>query len=280
MAARGRSFVVDGPAFAVLVGLPLIAGLVLGTNQTRAGAFMPWLASIGYWITLSFVTWWLIAAGTWVARRVLSPWHPPQWAIWLIGGIAGSIVARPSIYAVTDIFRPLMHEPVLRSMRPWSFDLDFLAHYLTNWSLILCLWVAVCALADRWRSWFPLETAKSGDDASDAAPQPALLTRLPPALGRNVVALKAEDHYTRVYTDRGDALLLIGLSGAIADMTAGGVAGVRTHRSWWVAADAVETAFQRGRHAFVRLHNGVEVPVSVTYRQAVIAQGLSRPEAA
>lgn len=268
---------IDRPAIAQLVGLPLLAGLVLGANQTRAGAFMPWLGSIGYWVTISFATWWLIAASTWIVSVLLRPWNPPPILVWCSGAVAGSFAARPTIYGITDLFRPLMHEPVLRAMRHWSFDVGFLTYYLTNWSLVIVMWVTACGLIAQWRKQEPHRAMVSSPKAQDvlpASPIQGFLLRLPLEIGRDILALQAEDHYVRVHTQLGNALILASLSDAISDLDRSGISGQRTHRSWWVANEAVCAHSQRGRQYVLELCNGVQVPLSLTYRQTALTGGL------
>jgi hypothetical protein len=85
----------------------------------------------------------------------------------------------------------------------------------------------------------------------------ALAAKLPFALrGAAIEAFSAEDHYLRVRTARGEALILAGIGEAEALM--GKKAGIRIHRSHWVAADAVAEV---SRDA-VRLKSGVSLPVS------------------
>ena len=63
-------------------------------------------------------------------------------------------------------------------------------------------------------------------------------------------------------TRAGAELILMRLSDAIGEMD--GIEGERTHRSWWVARDAVRTSRRDGRNLRLILHNGLEVPVSRT----------------
>lgn len=67
-------------------------------------------------------------------------------------------------------------------------------------------------------------------------------TKLPLAQRQaKILALSAEDHYVRVHTDRGQALILMNLSCAVGAL--GPETGVRIHRSHWVAKDvALETS--------------------------------------
>jgi len=48
------------------------------------------------------------------------------------------------------------------------------------------------------------------------------------------MALTAEDHYLRVITDKGSALILMKFEDALAALN--GYPGIQTHRSWWLAS--------------------------------------------
>jgi hypothetical protein len=84
-------------------------------------------------------------------------------------------------------------------------------------------------------------------------------TALPSELGDDVIAVKSELQYLRVWTTRGCALVL----GALQEVEdAEGVAGMRIHRSWWVHARHVRSVRRRGDAAVCELSDGREVPVS------------------
>ncbi|MGR3433301.1 MAG: LytTR family DNA-binding domain-containing protein [Shimia sp.] len=89
---------------------------------------------------------------------------------------------------------------------------------------------------------------------------PALMARLPLEARGPLVALCAEDHYVRVRTAAGEALVLMRLGDAVTE--AAPTPGLRTHRSHWVAEAAVGAARRRGDGAVVVLHDGTEIPVS------------------
>lgn len=75
-----------------------------------------------------------------------------------------------------------------------------------------------------------------------------------------LIAVEAEDHYLRVHTDAGDELITARFGDAMAELA--GVAGFQTHRSWWVAADAIdEVIWLRGRGE-AKLKCGLTVPIS------------------
>ncbi len=106
-----------------------------------------------------------------------------------------------------------------------------------------------------------------------APPAPVrFLERLPPRLrGARLLAVQAEDHYLRLHTDRGSDLILMRLSDAVAELD--GLEGAQTHRSWWVAKDAVADADRSDGRAVLTLTTGVEAPVSRTYAKALREAG-------
>lgn len=101
--------------------------------------------------------------------------------------------------------------------------------------------------------------------ATELPPEPGpgevtFLRRIPQRLGRDLLAVEAEDHYLRVHTALGSDLILMRLSDAEAELA--GLDGARTHRSWWVARAAVARAERQGQTARLELVNGMSVPVS------------------
>lgn len=75
-----------------------------------------------------------------------------------------------------------------------------------------------------------------------------------------LIAVEAEDHYLRVHTDAGDELVTARFSDALQELAA--ARGFRTHRSWWVAADAIEAVRWRKGRGELQLASGLVVPVS------------------
>lgn len=75
-----------------------------------------------------------------------------------------------------------------------------------------------------------------------------------------LIAVEAEDHYLRVHTDLGDELVTAKFAEALAELS--GAHGFQTHRSWWVAADAIEKVVWRRGSGEARLVCGLVAPVS------------------
>ena len=87
------------------------------------------------------------------------------------------------------------------------------------------------------------------------------LDRLPEKLkGGTIYAVQAEDHYLRLHTSKGTDLILMRLADAIAELE--GIEGAQTHRSWWVAKDAIAEVKRADGRVALALRGGAEAPVS------------------
>jgi hypothetical protein len=122
---------------------------------------------------------------------------------------------------------------------------------------------------------FERQASGAGMPPPDAAAEARarFAERLPLPMRRHaILALEAEDHYLRVHLAGGHSvLILLRLGDAIAELAA--VPGARTHRSWWVARDAVTRIARADGRAVLTLDGGTEVPVSRTYYRALAEAG-------
>ena len=81
----------------------------------------------------------------------------------------------------------------------------------------------------------------------------------PQLAGRRLLALEAEDHYLRLHTEGGSALILMRLRDAVAALGPG--SGWQPHRSFWLSADAGAKARRVGQAWQLTLLTGLAVPV-------------------
>ncbi len=115
------------------------------------------------------------------------------------------------------------------------------------------------------------ETARQPERTPDAGSDAAgglglFLRRLEkPPLGP-ILCLEMQDHYLVVHSDGGQEMILCRMEDAARELA--GV-GRRVHRSWWVAADAVDRPERDGQRLFLRLRDGRQVPVGRSFRQGL-----------
>jgi hypothetical protein len=86
-----------------------------------------------------------------------------------------------------------------------------------------------------------------------------------------LIAVEAEDHYVRVHTDAGSELIAVRFSEAVEEL--GQAYGYRLHRSWWAAAEAIESVRWSRGSGEARLAGGLVAPVSRSYAPALKLAG-------
>ncbi|WP_448564977.1 LytTR family DNA-binding domain-containing protein [Thalassotalea ganghwensis] len=93
------------------------------------------------------------------------------------------------------------------------------------------------------------------------------IEQLPIEKRGKLLCLEMSDHYLKVHTDKGHHLLLMRFKDALKQLEH--FPGIQTHRSWWVAKDAVACTQKDRRKLVVVLENDLQVPVSKTYQDDV-----------
>jgi hypothetical protein len=92
-------------------------------------------------------------------------------------------------------------------------------------------------------------------------PADLLVDALPlPLRSARIHALEAEDHYVRVHTDGGKAMVRMRFADALVSVASR--PGVQPHRSWWVAHEGVVAMSSSGGRTVLTLVGGQQVPVS------------------
>ena len=109
------------------------------------------------------------------------------------------------------------------------------------------------------------QLAQQNEQVESIQKQPALalINELPLDKRGQLICLQMDDHYLNIMTDKGDHLLLMRFKDALTKLES--YDGFQTHRSWWVAKDAVASSKKEGRKLILVMINGTEVPVSQTY---------------
>ena len=252
------------------LALAVVAGLILtilGPFQTSETDF---LARIGFWMALS-ATWFVIVAlvESWLDTiptvRNLSPTYRLALVV--------AVTAAPMLIPVIPALHALGKEPLDPLCIPHLYSkvlliggglsMLSLALFSEDGEAFRVGFQKSAAGEPRREPTAALEIPHSPED-----PCP-LRSKLPLGMGETIQCLEMEDHYVRVHDAVGSALILMRLTDAIDAL--GEEAGLRVHRSWWVARDAVTGVVREGRGLRLQLANGRQVPVSQSYRQDVIA---------
>ena len=176
------------------------------------------------------------------------------------------IVTSLAMTAPVMVLVELLNTAVMRHPIGWH-DLGELA-----WRVLVVSLLVMTVRALFWRP--PAVVVEERTIVAPPLPEAeALFRRRLPARLRTarLIALEAHDHYLKVHTDAGCEMITARFADALAELAQ--AYGYRTHRSWWVAADAIETVrWSRGTGS-ARLAGGVVVPVSRTQAVALREAG-------
>ncbi|WP_454713930.1 LytTR family DNA-binding domain-containing protein [Caulobacter segnis] len=189
----------------------------------------------------------------------------------LIGIVLDHLLARrlthtwPRVALVTALMTPLCALLVMTSAVIIFHDRYSWAGF---WRLLPQVWpIALAVMAVRALVWRPrphrVETRTVVEPPLPEA-EAAFRKRLSAKRrGARLIAVEAHDHYLKVHTDAGEELITLRFADALDELAK--VHGWRVHRSWWIAAEAVESVRWRRGSGEARLAGGLEAPVSRTY---------------
>lgn len=131
----------------------------------------------------------------------------------------------------------------------------------------LYLSVAAVQLVIAGIATWPFLSARAPTPSADDLNIDQFFERVPDRLGRDLLALEAQDHYLMVHTRRGSALISMQLAEAVQILPP--QLGFQAHRRWWVARKEVAGLRRDGHRTLIDLTGGLTVPVGRTYLAAV-----------
>jgi DNA-binding LytR/AlgR family response regulator len=235
------------------MGVASAAGVVLALTEAFGMSGTSLLFRLAYWLPIMLLgsLWGHVCSGL-VERHVDMDRRPLLAVVALTVVISGPLVVM--VWAATGLFFD-DDRAVRLSRLP-----DFIGPVLVVTGTVSALNVFLART--------PVQT-----HAAAVGGKPArFLDRLPFKLRGSVIrAVQSEDHYLRIHTDRGSDLILMRLSDALAELE--GLEGAQTHRSWWVARDAVRGVSRGDGRATLTLEGGLEAPVSRRYARALREAG-------
>ncbi|GGD16987.1 LytTR family DNA-binding domain-containing protein [Aquisalinus flavus] len=243
---------------AILLDIAIAAGAI---------AFLTYLGPFGTKAQLTLLPrliYWAFAVGAGYAGAGLHDRFVRPMVIRRLGRIAGAVMkiipVTLSAMACVIVLEIIFREPI----PAWAL--------LSAATRVLVIALAISGVASLGN------LRNRATAAPNDAPCPRLSSfreKLPAGLRRAAIhAIAAEDHYIRVFTGAGDALI----AGRFADAmdAVRTLKGSRTHRSWWAADEAVEALEKNAGRWQLKLAGGITVPVSRNYRADIRARGWDR----
>lgn len=101
---------------------------------------------------------------------------------------------------------------------------------------------------------------------------PAFMLKAPQETYENIIAIKAEGHYIRLYNPKSSTLIHYVFKQAIKEMSE--QEGSQIHRSWWIKHHAITKAQKSGKRYQLILSNDLSVPVSDSFVKQTKKLGL------
>ncbi|KQN07613.1 LytTR family DNA-binding domain-containing protein [Sphingomonas sp. Leaf25] len=242
----------------LLIDLAIIGGVgvVLAVLGPFGSFAAPFAWRLVYWVAVVLAGYLCYRPATVAACRVADALDLPEAALWVVACLIATVPMTVLTWAANGVWQPL----VLPSASGW----------LATYANVLVLGSAITLIF-----WLGhrrvLRTAPVVERIEPPAPPvapvvvealaaPAFLDRLPPHLGRELIALEMEDHYVRAHTPAGSTLILMRMRDAAAELE--GIDGRLVHRSWWVARGHVRGMTRDGRNLRLTLTGGIEAPVA------------------
>jgi hypothetical protein len=250
------------------------------------GFMAPWLWMALFWALQIVVGLTILQTILYLMSRVDSKGRMPLWSLVAMSGLCGSVVLAPIYW--------LIGEGLMQQFMGFAetIDTDELrsVERTLGWAALVEEWLEISGpVIAGWAliSWPRLQgllpplvqkTNRSVDEPLAALSQEPKVIEvsvrswreaLPKELGDDVMAVKSELQYLRVWTTRGAALVLGSLQ-EVEDEE--GSAGMRVHRSWWIHARHVRTVRRRGEAAICELSDGREVPISRRRKADAVAR--------
>jgi hypothetical protein len=250
------------------------------------GFMAPWLWMALFWALQIGVGLTILQTILYLMSRVDSKGRMPLWSLVAMSGLCGSVVLAPIYW--------LIGEGLMQQFMGFAetIDTDELrsVERTLGWAALVEEWLEISGpVIAGWAliSWPRLQgllpplvqkTNRSVDEPLAALSQEPKVIEvsvrswreaLPKELGDDVMAVKSELQYLRVWTTRGAALVLGSLQ-EVEDEE--GSAGMRVHRSWWIHARHVRTVRRRGEAAICELSDGREVPISRRRKADAVAR--------
>lgn len=289
------------------LGVPAVTALLFAMNEAGMARHLPIYWAIPYWFGITIPLWALLDGSSRLIHLLFARLQPHRWLI-LFGG---SLIAMAIFSFYLPHYVELFHRQLPSGLHyqvnppfPEAFlDLRRFAAY----SSVPIYWIILALFFARYFRFPPyllLDNVAMLEPIRNTEPNPAFSPEATPSanelaargesaptinafglaerkgfrallpfhLGIDILLLSAEDHYVRVVTTKGNALIRYRFSDALKEVR--DIPGIQAHRSHWIATSAIERINHDGKTYRVALRSGREIPVSRTNVGLLKAAGL------
>nr|WP_205925893.1 LytTR family DNA-binding domain-containing protein [Rhizobium sp. P38BS-XIX] len=221
-------------------------------------------ARFGYWLVLHAMAWSIAIVFSVIAEILLRKWISSMFARMMIGSIIAALPIGFGITLVDDAFFGTAAS-LAGSLQQALGSIPLCALFCILTYLTMHRQIAMAAEGVDMPA---MQAAPAAAPEIKTPPaQAPILSRLKPENRGALIRLTVRDHYTEIVTSRGRELILLRFGDAL--MEVGDTEGIRLHRSHWIATDHVASLKRDNGKLFVITRDGLEMPVSRPYAEAV-----------
>lgn len=275
---------------AFYLAVPLVIGMYGALNNWELLERAGYLPTFAFYAAHAFIPWWMTCASTSLAMWALQSIKPDQYVLMAIGAIVGGLVALPYTNWLTSMFGDTWPDETLSRQVAQIFSAEFW-RYIVRATVI---WFGINFVFDRFlglpRYRYVIPKGYDVDaNEEDEAPAPAsdarevgetadrsdvrialpgFAERIPVRISiGDILGIKAEQHYIRVFTPSREYMVLYRFSDAVRELDPR--LGLQVHRSWWISKAAIDAVRPSAKKFTLRLTTGTTVPVSTPYHGVV-----------
>jgi hypothetical protein len=254
------------------LGPPFGVGLVLGLiGPFGTYHLLPLGTRLAYWLAVVSVNWLLADA---IVRRVAAVLDGRVSQHRLIVPLAGTLLAALPATGVVSMGNGLSGigwpQNVVLLFGQVTLLLAAITLPVYTWQDMRERMLAQPELPISATSTSMPYASKDGTTRQVSGGLALFLARFPKPLGGQLLCLEMQDHYLVVHHSGGSEMILCRMEDAAREL--GGL-GMRVHRSWWVARDAVTGVEREGQRTLIRLTDNRSVPVGRSFRPDLKAAG-------
>lgn len=273
-----------GPAVVLYLGIPVAISFWYALSQAGVLArHFPFPLALACWMSILLPRWWLQELATRVLHRLLARWRPPLIVLLTGGACLGAALCQPYAIWSAGWFQatfPQYLPLTAPSAIDWTWQ-GYAARFVSTLPLQLLAvlpWVVANVIHDRvlglrrfaYESVPPAPVAAPSADAPGAdgivAPL-SFASKLRRLDATEIIAVEAADHFIRVHSRTQSEMIYCQFGEAVDELAARD--GLRVHRSWWVARDAIASVGRSNGNPSLQLVNGTEIPVGRSFLPAV-----------
>ena len=240
---------------ALFIGLGIVLSLALWSLQPAASTGISGATALLFWALHVAVLLPLLYGAQAALLRLPSATRWPGVITVIASGALGALAFTPFAMGLDVLFQ--VSNDVSDN---GSLIANALEEYAGFVFPVATVWLLINARQLAQLSVPKLASEPRAEERELSEEETAFWTLIPPALGHDLIALSAEQHYVRVYTAKGETLVLFSFGRAVD--AAARFDGVQVHRSHWVNLDHVTDLVGTNRNLKCQLSNGLALPVS------------------